>query len=107
MSSGGLGKQYPSTVGVNHGTPGLAVASSNCSAESALNSPREGVLPGVNPDANFTPTSSASAKGFAACVAMIDPLSPMAPAIHLRESGEAICALTEIEPADSPAIVTR
>ena len=31
----------------------------------------------------------------------------MAPAIRSLESGEAICALTAIDPADSPAIVTR
>ena len=34
------------------------------------------------------------------------PLSPMAPAIKEDESGEVICALTETEPADSPAMVT-
>ena len=35
------------------------------------------------------------------------PLSPIAPAIRPLESGDAISALTEIDPADSPATVTR
>ena len=34
------------------------------------------------------------------------PLSPIAPAIKSFESGDAMIALTEIDPADSPAIVT-
>ena len=34
------------------------------------------------------------------------PLDPIAPASRSRESGEIICALTETEPADSPAMVT-
>ena len=38
---------------------------------------------------------------------MAAPLSQMAPAIRPFDSGEAMCALTEIDPADSPAIVTR
>ena len=37
---------------------------------------------------------------------VIAPLSPMAPAMRSFESGEAISALTETEPADSPAMVT-
>ena len=37
---------------------------------------------------------------------IIAPLSPMAPAIRPFDSGDAISALTEIDPADSPAIVT-
>jgi len=38
-------------------------------------------------------------------VPMYDPLSPIAPAIRSFESGEAIWALTETDPADSPPIV--
>ena len=34
------------------------------------------------------------------------PLSPIAPAMRSRAIGDAICALTANEPADSPAIVT-
>ena len=37
---------------------------------------------------------------------IIAPLSPMAPAINPFDSGDAISAQTEIDPADSPAIVT-
>ena len=37
---------------------------------------------------------------------IIAPLSPIAPAIRPFDSGDAISALTEIDPADSPAIVT-
>ena len=36
-----------------------------------------------------------------------EPLSPIAPLSKSFAKGEAICALTEAEPADSPAIVTR
>ena len=35
------------------------------------------------------------------------PLSPMAAAMRFLESGEAMSALTEIDPADSPATVTQ
>ena len=35
------------------------------------------------------------------------PLSPIAPAIEAPERGEAMSALTESDPADSPAMVTR
>ncbi len=42
-----------------------------------------------------------------ASVEIIEPLSPIAPAIRFLESGEAISALTAIDPADSPATVTR
>ena len=35
----------------------------------------------------------------------MDPLSPIAPAIKFFERGDAINALTETEPADSPAMV--
>ena len=49
-----------------------------------------------------------SAKGTGDKVGKMEPpLSPIAPAIRPFDNGEAICALTAIEPADSPAIVTR
>jgi hypothetical protein len=57
--------------------------------------------------ANFTPSGSASASGRGGRLAIAAPLSQMAPAIRSFESGDAISALTEIDPADSPAIVTR
>ena len=51
--------------------------------------------------------ASASASGTGGSVGAISaPLSPIAPAIRPFDSGDAICALTEIDPADSPAIVT-
>jgi len=56
--------------------------------------------------AKATPVFSVSASGFGGRVAMRAPLSPIAPAIIFFESGEAISALTEIDPADSPATVT-
>ena len=37
---------------------------------------------------------------------IIAPLSPIAPAISPFASGEAMIALTDTDPADSPAIVT-
>ena len=58
--------------------------------------------------AKRTPFASPCASGTGARVGSIcAPLSPMAPAISPRESGDAMSALTAIEPADSPAIVTR
>ena len=57
--------------------------------------------------ANFAPDCSARASGTGESVPITEPLSPMAPAIRSLDRGEAICALTEMEPADSPAIVTR
>jgi hypothetical protein len=56
---------------------------------------------------NFRPLASAAISGCAGNVPSIEPLSPMAPAIKSRESGEAISALTDTKPADSPPIVTR
>ena len=48
-----------------------------------------------------------TANGTGANVGLIlPPLSPIAPAIKFLDNGEAICALTAIEPADSPAMVT-
>ena len=48
-----------------------------------------------------------SAGSISVSALMASPLSPMAPAIRFLESGDAMSALTEIEPADSPAMVTR
>ena len=53
------------------------------------------------------PVFSACASGTGENVGLIAaPLSPIAPAIRSFDSGDAISALTEIEPADSPAMVT-
>src|SRR5215471_15189166 len=104
MSMGALGKKYPSTVGEGNGVPGLPVASSSFSAGIALNSASE-LAPTLV--ANLMPLCSPSARGTADSVLMIEPLSPIAPAIRSFDNGDAICALTDVEPADSPAIVTR
>ena len=57
--------------------------------------------------ANLAPSSSACASGTGGSVGAISaPLSPIAPAMRFFESGDAICALTAIDPADSPAMVT-
>src|SRR5258705_13944992 len=45
----------------------------------------------------------ASAGGVNSCIGA--PLSPIAPAISPRDKGDAISALTQIDPADSPPIV--
>ncbi len=57
--------------------------------------------------AKFKPFCSASLSGIAGSVPNTEPLSPMAPAIKFLDKGDAICALTDAEPADSPAMVTR
>ena len=83
----------------------LPAASSSFSAGIARSAASEAAPSCV---ANWTPSASVSASGRAGSVRpMIAPLSPIAPAIRPFDSGEAICALTEAEPADSPAIVTR
>ena len=57
--------------------------------------------------ANLTPFCSVSARvGVGMVVEKNAPLSPIARANSPLASGEAICALTENDPADSPAIVT-
>ncbi len=60
-----------------------------------------------NSAANLAPDCSACARGTGGSVPITEPLSPMAPAIRSLDRGEAIWALTETEPADSPAMVTR
>src|SRR4051794_39106321 len=90
-------------MGLKRGVSGLAVASSNCSAGIVRKAARE-VAPTIL--AKFTPNSSAWASEAAGCKESIDPLSPIAAAIRFLDSGEAIWAQTEEEPADSPAMVT-
>ncbi len=69
-----------------------------------LSAASDGALSAV---ASAAPERSASCSGTGENVGLIAaPLSPMAPAISPLESGDAISALTEIDPADSPAIVT-
>ena len=87
----------------NLNTPYFFDASKSWSAGIALRSAKV-FAPIVVP--NSTPFFSASAKGTARKVPNIEPLSPIAPAIKFFDKGEAIWALTETEPADSPAIVT-
>ena len=79
----------------------LVAASWICSAVIARNAARVFAPAAV---ANLTPFCSASASGWGGRLEIIAPLSPIAPAIRPFESGEAISALTEIDPADSPAI---
>lgn len=49
---------------------------------------------------------SASSFEMGVSAANIDPLSPIAYLNNPFDKGEAICALTDIEPADCPAMVT-
>src|SRR5215831_12149059 len=101
---GGFGKKYPSTVGEGNGVPGLPVASRSFSAGIARRAARE-LAPTLA--ANLTPLCSPSDSGTADSVLMMDPLSPITPAIRPLDSGEAIWALNDVDPADSPAMVTR
>ena len=57
--------------------------------------------------ANTIPFCSALASGMGESVPIKEPLDPIAPAMRCLASGETIWALTEVDPADSPAIVTR
>ena len=90
-------------TGPKRGESGRAVSSTTCSAVMAR---RAAIEDAPAPVANLTPSGSASARGRGVRDPMSDPLSMMAPAIRFFESGETTWALTEIEPADSPAIVT-
>ena len=54
-----------------------------------------------------TPIFSASAMVFHPLLPSTEPLEPMAWAMRPRLRGEAMSALTEIEPADSPMMVMR
>ena len=81
----------------------LAVASSSFAAGIARRSAR---VFASSLAANLAPDSSASESGTGGRVPISEPLSPMAPAIRSFDNGDAIWALTEIDPADSPAIVT-
>ena len=82
----------------------LAAASWSCCGVMARSAASESAPAAA---ANLTPFCSASASGRGGRLAIAAPLSQIAPAIRFLESGEAISALTEIDPADSPAIVTR
>ena len=55
--------------------------------------------------AKSNPFFSASDKATGGSAPSSDPLSPIAPAMRFLERGDTICALTETEPADSPAMV--
>src|SRR5688500_12053591 len=83
--------------------PNFFDASSSESAVRARSSAKE-----CNPKwfANATPVCSLLLSGTAGKVPSNEPLSPIAPAIKFFDKGEAMWALTETEPADSPAIVT-
>src|SRR2546430_16302640 len=76
-----------------------------CNNESALRalSPAREPAPAVL--ANSAPFSAALSSAMGGKAPNTEPLSPIAPAIKFLDNGEAICALTEMEPADSPAMV--
>ena len=103
MAATSFGSRYPSVTGPKRGESGLAVSSRTCSAVMAR---RAAIDAAPAPVANLTPSGSASERARGVMDPISDPLSMMAPAIRSFESGEATWALTEIEPADSPAIVT-
>src|SRR6185437_16445939 len=88
----------------NRKCPNLPAASSNLSAGIDRRSASEAAptLP-----AKATPLSSALLNGTGGNAPIRLPLSPIAPAKRFLETGDAINADTEIDPADSPAMVTR
>ena len=55
--------------------------------------------------AKAAPFCSASASGRGVSLCIMPPLSPIAPAMSPRDKGDAISALTAIDPADSPPMV--
>ena len=87
----------------NRKGPNFFDAESRESALSALSSAIE-CAPMLS--AKLTPACSPLLSGTADNVPSTEPLSPIAPAIKFFDKGEAIWALTETEPADSPAMVT-
>jgi hypothetical protein len=97
-------RKYPSIAVLKRMPCAFAAASWSCCAGMARSAARESAPAAA---ANFSPFCSASASGRGGKLAIAAPLSQIAPAIKSLESGEAISALTEIEPADSPAMVTR
>ena len=88
----------------NDPAPSFPVSLRSCSAVMVRKAASE-FAPAAS--ANLTPIRSASAWGSGLSVPMYDPLSPIAPVIKSFESGDAISALTAIDPADSPPIVMR
>ena len=97
-------RKYPSIAVLKRMPCALAAASWSCCAVMARSAAIESAPAAA---ANFTPFCSASASGRGGRLAIAAPLSQIAPAIRPFESGDAISALTEIDPADSPAMVTR
>ena len=82
----------------------MAAASSRSAAGIALSAASDAALTVA---ANAVPARSASCSGTGENVGLIAaPLADGAGDQPLLDSGDAICALTEIDPADSPAMVT-
>ena len=77
----------------------------NRSAAVIARSPAMDLFP--SPAANAVPYFSAVSNGTGLILPVNPPLSPIAPANNPFDNGDAICAHTEIDPANSPAIVTR
>jgi hypothetical protein len=99
------GRKYPSMSGRKYSRGCFSAILSSFSAGMARNASIEFVPNAAW--ANFTPAASASVRDFGGMVALKKaPLSPMARWKRPCARGDAISALTENEPADSPKIVT-
>ena len=100
------GRKYPSRAGMKPGCV-LDAAASRSAAGLARSAASESAPSEL---ANVTPRSSATASGASGSVPLPAvknaPLSPIARWNSPRASGDAMSALTENEPADSPKIVT-
>src|SRR5688572_1900859 len=103
MVYGFLAKKYPSIVLPKRNKPNLEDALNKESALRALRCDSEFALIVF---ANSIPVFSPSASGAAGKAPSMEPLSPIAPANNFFDKDEAINALTDTEPADSPAMVT-
>src|SRR5688572_10493408 len=102
MASRLLGRKWPSRLGQKRKLPGggsFPISSRSCFAERARSAARD---PAPILVAKAAPSFSVSANEGGGGVLMNVPLSPMAPAIRSLDKGDAICALTDTEPADSP-----
>src|SRR5580704_13442247 len=98
------GMKYPSTSGQERSVCGFSDASRISCADLARSASKEEV---PNADsANLTPALSASSRDFDTWFPQQAPLSPIARWNRPLARGEATSALTDIEPADSPKMVT-
>src|SRR5579863_1862464 len=98
------GRKYPSTSGQGRSVFGFSDASRISCADFARRASKE-EAPNAD-SANLTPTLSASLRDFDTWLPQQAPLSPIARWNKPLASGEATSALTDMEPADSPKMVT-